>query len=863
MKYCGKCGSALDSNTGFCPKCGKKQMNSNIKQFNKKIIIIPIAIVLIFSIAFSVMFATGVFNGSKNAISEDDAQKMIDLIKEIGNLADNKKGQKEIKEYLNNLDWVEKVTETEDGGLTCRAKFGVTGVWTPKKVDVIGSSITDSKRADIKNMSNEKIDSHIVRSIALLCPYASTDSNFLIDYYSFLGDVMTEYANSTFTVFKDSEVNLELLKNLNQYDMVWFYSHGALSNINNSAWAIGDSDPYTMTGEFANSTTEYILLSDDFFTGRTIVSLDDGRIGVGGNFYKHYYSDEQLKNTFFHFASCNSMRTDKLADGLLSRGAVWVEGWSESVNFSNDYGQFMGVLESLLKQNTIQQAISYADATIKDKYPNIYQNDCKLKGKGNEQYKLDNLKKAEFDMEEELNKAFSGSVSGKVVSSSNNSPLPDVDITVLKKPDSKEIATSFTDKNGNFSINLSTGEYDFQFSKKGYKTKTSSIKVDRKVMTIIKDNFVLQPKDNGFVNDKYLVEFNEVLYGVDKYGLWKNEGGNTKDYLVNCSAANIATDGQTIYYSVRNENPGDSQYQYDMYKYDLETKKDEKITSYVECGVPICVEGETIYYTDYSENYKSQTLAHSLCSYNTSTGEKKYIHDGAQLVKSCDGKIFYRDALGTVPSANSKQKWGQISCYDTTSKKTEMISDGGVMNFKVISGKLYYSILYSDQSNTIKVCRYDVSSGKTDVLFEKVGKDLEIQDYDDRYAIYTSGYSDSTAFYRVSLSSGKEEKISSSSMDGYLPHKAIRDKNRTVLYTDYSGGNVYTIDDSGTKIDSSTGSYKWDTLLAIHGETAFAVACENKDFTGEHSGETMFVDPAGSSESSSYYEYYICCGRVS
>jgi len=148
-------------------------------------------------------------------------------------------------------------------------------------------------------------------------------------------------------------------------------------------------------------------------------------------------------------------------------------------------------------------------------------------------------------------------------------------------------------------------------------------------------------------------------------------------------------------------------------------------------------------------------------------------------------------------------------------------------------------------------------------LFEKVGKDLEIQDYDERYAIYTSGYSDSTTFYRVSLSSGKEEKISSSSMDGYLPHKAIRDKNRTVLYTDYSGGNVYTIDDSGTKIDSSTGSYKWDTLLAIHGETAFAVACENKDFTGEHSGETMFVDPADSSESNSYYEYYICCGRVS
>ena len=39
MKYCGKCGSELDSNAGFCPKCGKKQMNGNVKPLKKKIII--------------------------------------------------------------------------------------------------------------------------------------------------------------------------------------------------------------------------------------------------------------------------------------------------------------------------------------------------------------------------------------------------------------------------------------------------------------------------------------------------------------------------------------------------------------------------------------------------------------------------------------------------------------------------------------------------------------------------------------------------------------------------------------------------------------------------------------------------------
>ena len=426
-----------------------------------------------------------------------------------------------------------------------------------------------------------------------------------------------------------------------------------------------------------------------------------------------------------------------------------------------------------------------------------------------------------------------------------------------------------TDEYGEFETDIESGTYIIKAETKDgtYVSDRYIIKIEANDAKYINDIY-MYPNKNGqisntsFTCDKYLVEYNEVLYGVDKYGLWKNEGGNTKDYLANCSATNIATDGQVIYYSARNENSGESSYQYDLHKYDLETKKDEKITSFVECGVPICAKDEMIYYTDFSANYKGQALAHSLCSYNTSTGEKKYIRDGAQIVTSYNDKIFYRDLMATVVTTPDSDSC-KINCYDISTGKTSTISDGGVMNFKVISDKLYYSILYQDNLSTIKICSYDISSGKTDTLFEKSGNSLNVQDFDNQYAIYTSGFSDSTTFFRVNLNSGKEDKISISSLDGYLPHKAMRDKERTVLYTDYSGGNVYTIDDKGAKIENSAGSYKWETLLAINGETAFAVACDNDDFTGEHSGETMFVDPTGSGENSTYYEYYICCGRVS
>lgn len=844
MRYCSKCGHEMDPETGLCPKCDLQKKNK--KRINRKLIIIPITILLICAIVGSVLFATGIVNLPwKAKISEADAEKMVNLIDGIKSLEKNNATKNEIKDYLNTFDWMKNVSESKDGGLTCVTEFGVTGVWTPVKENVIGSSKTDLNLADIKNTANTSSNSHFVRSIALLCPYASEDSDFLLDNYSFLGNTMTQYADSSFTVFKDDEVTLDLLKHLERYDMVWFYSHGALSNVFDSAWAIVDSDPYTMTGEFADSKAKYIALSDDFFAGRTIISLSSGRIGVGGNFYEHYYSEQALKNTFFHFASCNSMRTEKLADGLLSRGAVWVEGWTESVDFSNDYGQFMFVIESLLNHNTIQQSIINADKKIREDYPKIYQDDCKLKGKGNSDYKLESKNQTDIDIENELVKAFSGTLSGKVVSSKDNKGLADVNIAVYKSNDSnkEEIANSFTDKDGNFEISLSAGEYDFEFTKKGYKPHTMGAKIDKGVITVLQDDIVLEPNIIEFVNDKYIVKCEDVIYGVDEHGLWKNEGGYNKDYLTECSATNLATDGQIIYYSVLNKKTSNT-YQYDLYQYDIESGDNEKIISFNECGKPICEVDNTIYYTDYSEslatNPQSQVgQAHSLWSYDKSTGKVTHICDGANLVKSYNGKIFYRDLMATVPTSDTHQ----IYCYDTNTNETKKISDGGVMSFKIESGKLLYNTLKYNTGNsrTTKVISYDISSEKTELLFEKTNTSVEVEDYDEKYVIYSETRMDGDGMIRYNVESKKEDLLPSSKFNGEVPSNAMRNSNRTIFYTDYSGGIVYTMKDDETNLDGTISSYKWQKMLALKNDTVFAVTNDSKNF----------------------YEYYISCGRAS
>lgn len=459
------------------------------------------------------------------------------------------------------------------------------------------------------------------------------------------------------------------------------------------------------------------------------------------------------------------------------------------------------------------------------------------------------------DAQAAVKKLTEGSISGRVVSSKGNTPIADVSVTVFQQTGNSQLSvdTTATNEEGGFSVTLPAGSYDLEFTKSGYKLHTLGITVENNVMTVLKDDIILEVNSSNFVSDKYLVEIDNEIYGVDTHGLWVNDAGFHKEYLTDHSATNIATDGQTIYYGVYNKTvdyyPFSSSspvksYQYDMYSYDLNTGKDQKVMSFVECGRPICANGDIIYYTDFPDDFDGNQVerAHGICSYNISTGEKKYIADGAHIVQSYDGKIFYRDIMAAMGNSQTHQ----IYCFDTATGKTEKISDGSVMGFKVVSGKLYYDIYSESYQNNnvtgnIKVYSYDITSGKTDKLYEKTGGSINVKDYDDKYLVYSERRIDGEGFIQVNLTTGSEKAIPPSAFDGDVPSQAMRDNNRTIFYTDYSGGRVYMLDDNDTDMDSTISSYTWQTLLDVKGETEFAVT----------------------KDSENYYFYYISCGRLS
>lgn len=457
--------------------------------FNPKSNIQRCEVAAIVSRMADVSLRKSVQSGDEGTISMADGQKMTNLVKEIGKLTDNGATQKDIKTYLEGVDWIKVVAETEDGGVSCRTEFGVTGVWTPEQPGRISSSAHTTTRATAQSLIDEIIDklenyTYEIDSIVILCPYASEDSDFILDGYTYLANAISEYSDCTVTVIRDQAVNLELLKTLDRFDMVWFYSHGALSNITNSAWAILDSDPYTMTGEFADSAGDYVLWSEDFFYGRTVINLNTGRIGVGGPFYEYYYRENQMNGTFFHFGSCNSMRTTKLASGLLSRGAAWVQGWTDSVWFENDYAHLLGVVDCLLRGMEVQEAIDQATEYAQQKYSHYFQKDCQLVGLGNGYYRLD---PSDLYRNSVTFKFVDATTGGELETSSVEQTC--IDFSGDFKADLSDYHFMYIIKNGTgvsgYTQELHLGSYRMTFSAPGYEDATVDFTVNQDLKEVV------------------------------------------------------------------------------------------------------------------------------------------------------------------------------------------------------------------------------------------------------------------------------------------------------------------------------------------------------------------------------------------
>ena len=339
-----------------------------------------------------------------------------------------------------------------------------------------------------------------------------------------------------------------------------------------------------------------------------------------------------------------------------------------------------------------------------------------------------------------------------------------------------------TDEYGEFETDIESGTYIIKAETKDgtYVSDRYIIKIEANDAKYINDIYMYPNKNaqisnTSFTCDKYLVEYDNVVYYVDRDGLWRNTGKEEGELLYDCEATNIATNGEVIYYSVYHKdvtafckeyNQDMTWHQYDLYSYDLRTSLNSKVTSFNECGKPICYYNGKIYYTDYNDDFNGFVtgLAQSLYSYDLSTGEKEYISDKAGIVIPHGSSIYFRDMLASMDLSSA-----QIQCLDLTNGKVKQITSDGVSEMVLSEDNLFYTIYtyktitgsdnHSYTKENCKVHKYNTLDGTDELIFNEESDSIRIQYVDDEYIYYSS---DEPYYnYRLNLTTHEKTYVNS------------------------------------------------------------------------------------------------------
>lgn len=321
-------------------------------------------------------------------------QELSEFQKLLDNIQENEKSLKiqglnnselytAMLSFLKQQSQISKIEVDENKNISFKTIWGITSVWSIGEENVIstGSDSIGNEEFNVPNLRSINQKSFTYETtisntkIALLFPYRGSDDSFLYEAYEELANTIANKINGTVTIFNGNEVSLDCLKKLDQYGIVLFYSHGAMSNVSNSAWSIWNNNPYTLTGEYHSIKNGY--LSDDFFSERIVISASEGRLGVGAKFYDKYYAENSFDGSFFHFGSCNSMRNNSIADVLISKGVAVTEGFSNNVTFNNDLAHLYSIFAYLLEGYEIDESIKLAiDSELVQQHK---QTDCELR----------------------------------------------------------------------------------------------------------------------------------------------------------------------------------------------------------------------------------------------------------------------------------------------------------------------------------------------------------------------------------------------------------------------------------------------------------------------------------------------------
>lgn len=643
---------------------------------------------------------------------------------------DTQKLFEEITDYLQtqkDLGIIDYFTQGSSS-IFIKMKSGINYMYIPEYKDYLSSGsehriITFEPVKSSFEYKFEKFYADFYIDFGSLCLGTENLDTDLIENAELLGKE-SKYKYSSEDSYIDEEVTINKLLNLSPNSLILFEGHGGYSE---------ETGSVLWTDEKVNENVTYNFGED------AIVYSKDKTIGVTYQFFEKLQNNS-LENSTIYLGACCSAKDERLANSLIDKGAENVLGYSDIVGIRYEIGLRTFLLYGLTLNHdngdayTLEEAYNFALSTYGTKdsrEPYAY-----LKILQREHY---------------------GTLSASVISS-DNTPLPDVRVDAYLKAESgtQYVGNTYTDDKGNFSMELQEGSYELRFNKDGYKTATTTIKISKDVMTVLKDPIVMEKeitestfkvaKDLLYVNDKYIYSGKSTIYlkesPTDKVKVLTGVGNNGHN-----SIGSMMSDGHTLYFTA---SPASLSTNCVVYSYNIDHPTLKNLfVSKGEISFLTCYDN-CIYYLDNEILNKYDWSSGKNTAFSNSDLK---IDNGSHIRNASSiGQKLYLEVM------NSNSKYGDyvIIEFDLNSTSAKVFLN----NSSIISShqnanedKLYFSTL---SNNDWYICSVDKSGNftKSPKISSKLTLSQGVITYDE-FALMRSDSNESDFdLYKFNLQTG-------------------------------------------------------------------------------------------------------------
>lgn len=380
-----------------------------------------------------------------------------------------------------------------------------------------------------------------------------------------------EDSDYNFVFSSDSDnasVSIELLKELNRYNVIILDGHGGHSTVHHSFFGTGTEITDEREGQYWA----------DLYYDR-LIHVNGGRYAVTAAFFERHYEYNDFGDTIVYLGCCHGADDSVLADTLIAKGVDAVLAYKNSVTSSYDKKMVTTIFEELSKEQnapvTLSEALNIAQSehgvtdNSKAHWYNWLFGNYETEANRARLYIIGD-KNYTLSME-------SGSLRGKVADCTTGISIENAYVTATASGANNSADYIATDYFGNFNLPLEKGTYDLMIQANGYlRCDINNIRVENNATTYLENTILLEQKDEDvatFISGQVVnavtgeaVENATILFR-------KNYNQVKGDYVKGSGGSNLVlvSDADGNYYS------DDLAYGY----YTAEVSKDGFATQYV------------------------------------------------------------------------------------------------------------------------------------------------------------------------------------------------------------------------------------------------------------------------------------------